>query len=606
MTMRLTAKYWKILLSVLFGVVVALFWAIPYMSVLSFQEQYQLFLFDWHYFLERVAVPGGLACYVAEFITQFNYIPVLGACLLALVYVLVQRMVWVLMRRHATADVYYPLSFIPSLMLWAHAGDENVMLCFFVAIMASLCAMLLYHVASKGEIFPRHRWWKIAFILIVLPPMYWCFGPCVLMVPLYILLFEGFKGRSLQGLALGVGAMVYSVAVILLSARGLQYPLFNLFVGVEYYRYPVYQPVMQTAIEVVTVLLPLAAPLLPQMRRKSLLAWSQCVVLAVGGWFFINHAYDTLKYDLIEYDFLVRTRQWDKVIEKAEKKQPSKPFDVACVNLALAMNGQLSDRLFEFFQNGAEGLFPSFQRDMTSPLPPGEAFYWLGMVNDAERYAFEAQEAIPNHRKSGRLTKRITECNIINGHYEVAMKYLRTLEKSLFYRKWAKEQKTMVREGRVNDDPVYGKLRAYRQKKQDFLFSDTEMDQMLGLLYVQNYDNRMAFEYLMCYELLQRDLERFNEYYPLGKYAKFSRIPNAYQQALVMQWTQQHGSFEGMPWSIEPATCNLLTQFVNLYMKNPNDPSLSMPPLANTFWSYMLVSQEGKEKKGKQQMKEIY
>ena len=606
MTMRLTAKYWKILLSVLFGVVVALFWAIPYMSVLSFQEQYQLFLFDWHYFLERVAVPGGLACYVAEFITQFNYIPVLGACLLALVYVLVQRMVWVLMRRHATADVYYPLSFIPSLMLWAHAGDENVMLCFFVAIMASLCAMLLYHVVSKGEIFPRHRWWKIAFILIVMPLMYWCFGPCVLMVPLYILLFEGFKGRSLQGLALGVGAMVYSVAVILLSARGLQYPLFNLFVGVEYYRYPVYQPVMQTAIEVVTVLLPLAAPLLPQMRRKSLLAWSQCVVLAVGGWFFINHAYDTLKYDLIEYDFLVRTRQWDKVIEKAEKKQPSKPFDVACVNLALAMNGQLSDRLFEFFQNGAEGLFPSFQRDMTSPLPPGEAFYWLGMVNDAERYAFEAQEAIPNHRKSGRLTKRITECNIINGHYEVAMKYLRILEKSLFYRKWAKEQKTMVREGRVNDDLVYGKLRAYRQKKQDFLFSDTEMDQMLGLLYVQNYDNRMAFEYLMCYELLQRDLERFNEYYPLGKYAKFSRIPNAYQQALVMQWTQQHGSFEGMPWSIEPATCNLLTQFVNIYMKNPNDPSLSMPPLAGTFWSYMLVSQEGKEKKGKQQMKEIY
>lgn len=606
MTMRLTAKYWKILLSVLFGVVVALFWAIPYMSVLSFQEQYQLFLFDWHYFLERVAVPGGLACYVAEFITQFNYIPVLGACLLALVYVLVQRMVWVLMRRHATADVYYPLSFIPSLMLWAHAGDENVMLCFFVAIMASLCAMLLYHVASKGEIFPRHRWWKIAFILIVMPLMYWCFGPCVLMVPLYILLFEGFKGHSLQGLALGVGAMVYSVAVILLFARGLQYPLFNLFVGVEYYRYPVYQPVMQTAIEVVTVLLPLAAPLLPQMRRKSLLTWSQCVVLAVGGWFFINHAYDTLKYDLIEYDFLVRTRQWDKVIEKAEKKQPSKPFDVACVNLALAMNGQLSDRLFEFFQNGAEGLFPSFQRDMTSPLPPGEAFYWLGMVNDAERYAFEAQEAIPNHRKSGRLTKRITECNIINGHYEVAMKYLRTLEKSLFYRKWAREQKTMVREGRVNGDPVYGKLRAYRQKKQDFLFSDTEMDQMLGLLYVQNYDNRMAFEYLMCYELLQRDLERFNEYYPLGKYAKFSRIPNAYQQALVMQWTQQHGSFEGMPWSIEPATCNLLTQFVNIYMKNPNDPSLSMPPLAGTFWSYMLVSQEGKEKKGKQQMKEIY
>ena len=236
MTMRLIAKYWKLLLSVLFGVVVALFWAIPYMSVLSFQEQYQLFLFDWHYFLDRVAVPGGLACYVAEFITQFNYIPVLGACLLAFIYVLVQRMVWVLMRRHATADVYYPLSFIPSLILWAHAGDENVMLGFFIAILASLCAMLLYHVVSNDEFFPKRKWWKIAFILVVLPLMYWCFGPCVLMVPLYILLFETFKGRSLQGLALGVGAVIFSIAAILLIARGLQYPWFNLFVGIEYYR----------------------------------------------------------------------------------------------------------------------------------------------------------------------------------------------------------------------------------------------------------------------------------------------------------------------------------------------------------------------------------
>jgi hypothetical protein len=195
---------------------------------------------------------------------------------------------------------------------------------------------------------------------------------------------------------------------------------------------------------------------------------------------------------------------------------------------------------------------------------------------------------------------------MINGHYKVAMKYLRMLEKSLFYSNWAKAQMEAIRKGQVDEDPVYGRLRSYRQKKQDFLFSDTEMDQMLGLLFVQNYDNRMAFEYLMCYELLQRDLERFNEYYPLGKYAKFKRIPNAYQQALAMQWTQQHGSFEGMPWSIEPATCNLLTQFVNLYTKNPKDPSLSVPPLGDTFWSYMLVSQEGMEKKGKQQMKEIY
>ena len=593
------------MLSLLFGIGVACYWGFLRMSVLSFQEQYQLFLTDTEYFQERMSVPGGLADYIGEFLTQFYFVPVLGACILALLSVALQVMVWLLARRNGANSAYYPLSFIPSLMLWAYMGDENVLLSFNVALLLALAIMLFYHQVSGNEGFPRYLLRKVAFILTV-PLIYWLIGPCVLMVVAYVAFYELSKHRSWGSLAFGTIGVVYAVAVVLLCARSLQYPLFNLFVGINYYRYPVYQPGMQTAIEAVATLLPLLLPLLPAVQKTVRVALVSIAVLAVGGWWVIGHSFDPLKYNLIEYDFLVRTRQWGKIIEKAERQQPTRPFDVSCVNLALAMQGQLSDRLFDFFQNGAEGLFPSFQRDMTSPLPPCETFYWLGMVNDAERYAFEAQEAIPNHRKSGRLTRRIIECNIINGHHEVAMKYLRMLERTVFYRKWAKEQKAIIKAGKVNEDPVYGRLRSFRQKKQDFLFSDTEMDQMLGLLFVQNYDNRMAFEYLMCYELLQRDLERFNAYYPLGKYAKFNRIPTAYQQALVMQWTQQHGSFEGMPWSIEPATCNMLTQFVNLYMKNQNDPSLSAPPFGNTFWSYMLVSQEGKERQGKQQMKEIY
>lgn len=593
------------MLSLLFGIGVACYWGFLRMSVLSFQEQYQLFLTDTEYFQERMSVPGGLADYIGEFLTQFYFVPVLGACILALLSVALQVMVWLLARRNGANSAYYPLSFIPSLMLWAYMGDENVLLSFNVALLLALAIMLFYHQVSGNEGFPRYLLRKVAFILTV-PLIYWLIGPCVLMVVAYVAFYELSKHRSWGSLAFGTIGVVYAVAVVLLCARSLQYPLFNLFAGINYYRYPVYQPGMQTAIEAVATLLPLLLPLLPAVQKTVRVALVSIAVLAVGGWWVIGHSFDPLKYNLIEYDFLVRTRQWGKIIEKAERQQPTRPFDVSCVNLALAMEGQLSDRLFDFFQNGAEGLFPSFQRDMTSPLPPCETFYWLGMVNDAERYAFEAQEAIPNHRKSGRLTRRIIECNIINGHHEVAMKYLRMLERTVFYQKWAKEQKAIIKAGKVNEDPVYGRLRSFRQKKQDFLFSDTEMDQMLGLLFVQNYDNRMAFEYLMCYELLQRDLERFNAYYPLGKYAKFNRIPTAYQQALVMQWTQQHGSFEGMPWSIEPATCNMLTQFVNLYMKNQNDPSLSAPPFGNTFWSYMLVSQEGKERQGKQQMKEIY
>ena len=150
------------------------------------------------------------------------------------------------------------------------------------------------------------------------------------------------------------------------------------------------------------------------------------------------------KEEAMEYDQLVRNKQWQEVIEKAEEKSPVSPFGVTCLNLALGKMGQMGDRMFEFYQNGTEGLLPEFQRDFTSPLPTSEAYYHLGMVNTAQRFTFEAMEAIPNFNKSGRCFKRLAETNLINGQYEVAAKYLRLLRKTIFYKDWAEDAMTYL------------------------------------------------------------------------------------------------------------------------------------------------------------------
>ena len=48
-------KTWKIGLSILFGVAVLLFWGSVYPAHISYQEQFQLFLFDADYWWERIA-----------------------------------------------------------------------------------------------------------------------------------------------------------------------------------------------------------------------------------------------------------------------------------------------------------------------------------------------------------------------------------------------------------------------------------------------------------------------------------------------------------------------------------------------------------------------
>lgn len=609
---NLMIKTWKPLLSLLFGVAVVIFWAVPFVGGLCFQEQYQMFLFDTGYFLERIVLPGGLADYISEFLVQFYYMPVLGGAIIALLLMGIQAAVWGLMKQYGARHDFpgYLLSFLPSIALWCAMGDQNVLLSFVVALFGALVI---------GWIHNRfhNRLVKVVFELVSTALVYWFLGPVVF---LYAALMIGDtlknakqKGNVFSGIGYSAGILILTIAWILLTTQTLQYPLYRIFAGLNYYRYPGAISPLPFVVMVWAVVIPFLG-MIP-CRQKSLQKLQQTkvvmvlsyVLVIVASWFGIKASFDEMTYELIDYDFLVRTEQWDKIIEKAEKKPATTPLSVSCVNLALSQKGMLADRLFEFYQNGGEGLFPTFTRDMISPVSTAEIFFRLGMVNDAERYMFEAQEAIPNYRKSARLTRRIIECEIINGNYKVAAKLLRRLQKTLFYSNWANQTMVLLgNEKAINQHPIYGKLRKYREKKQDFLFSDREMDQMLGLLFLNDNHNRMAYEYLMCYELLQRDMEKFMQYYPLGRFVGYDHIPRSFQEILIGNWMKTHSDPRTIPYSVDAQNVNNTLNFIQLYMQNPKDSQLSQQPYVSNAWHYVMVQGADEAAGKKEGMKEVY
>lgn len=608
---NLMIKTWKPLLSLLFGVAVVIFWAVPFVGGLCFQEQYQMFLFDTGYFLKRIVLPGGLADYISEFLVQFYYMPVLGGAIIALLLMGIQTAVWGLMKQYGARHDFpgYLLSFLPSIALWCAMGDQNVLLSFVVALFGALVI---------GWIHNRfhNRLVKVVFELVSTALVYWLLGPVVF---LYAVLMIGDtlknakqKGNVFSGIGYSVCILVLTIAWILLTTQTLQYPLYRIFAGLNYYRYPGAISPLPFVVMVWAVVIPFLG-MIP-CRQKSLQKLQQSkvvivlsyVLVIVASWFGIKASFDEMTYELIDYDFLVRTEQWDKIIEKAEKKPATTPLSVSCVNLALSQKGMLADRLFEFYQNGGEGLFPTFTRDMISPVSTAEIFFRLGMVNDAERYMFEAQEAIPNYRKSARLTRRIIECDIINGNYKVAAKLLRRLQKTLFYSNWANQTMALLgNEKAINRHPIYGKLRKYREKKQDFLFSDREMDQMLGLLFLNDNHNKMAYEYLMCYELLQRDMEKFMQYYPLGRFVGYDHIPRTFQEILIGNWMKTHSDPRTIPYSVDAQNVNNTLNFIQLYMQNPKDPQLGQQPYVSNAWHYVMVQGADEAAGKKEGMKEV-
>lgn len=607
---NLMIKTWKPLLSLLFGVAVVIFWAVPFVGGLCFQEQYQMFLFDTGYFLERIVLPGGLADYISEFLVQFYYMPVLGGAIIALLLMGIQAAVWGLMKQYGARHDFpgYLLSFLPSIALWCAMGDQNVLLSFVVALFGALVI---------GWIHNRfhNRLVKVVFELVSTALVYWFLGPVVFV---YVVLMIGDtlknalqKGNVLSGIGYSVCILILTIAWILLSTQTLQYPVSRLFLGLNYYRYPGVTFLLIYIVMALAAFIPFLGMVHPHgsalqkwQKSKWVMAVAYVIVLfaSVCG---IRTSFDELTYEMIDYDFWIRTEQWNKIIEHAEKKPATSPLGVSSVNLALSQTGQLPDRLFEFYQNGAEGLFPAFSRDMTSPVSISEVFYRLGMVNDAERYMFEAQEAIPNFRKSARLTRRIAECEIINGNYEVAAKLLRRLQKTLFYSNWANQMMALLgNEKAINRHPIYGKLRKYREKKQDFLFSDREMDQMLGLLFLNDKSNKMAYEYLMCYVLLQRDFNKFMLYYPLGRFVGYDHIPRSFQEILIEQWMKTHNDPRTIPYSVDAQNVNNTLNFIQIYLRNPKDPQLSQQPYVSNAWHYMVI--QDKEEAKKEEKKTIY
>jgi len=380
-------KMWKIGLSVLLGLSVLYFWGSVYPAHLSYQEQFQLFLLDADYWWGRVAVPGGVADYMAEFLTQFYYHVWIGAFVPAFLYVLLQRLVWALAKEQGASETFYPLSVLPVLLLWHFMGDENAMLSLAVALLLTLVACCLYTVL-------RGKRGRIAYVLFMLPLLYWGAGPVHFIFAGWVIVREfrlSVRDRNLlHGMAVLFGVGLWAAACPLLASIWVQYPMYRLMGGIGYYRFPIAILGIEIGLALLLIVIPFLMAALPEVRkRREAFVMLQLLLIGVAGFCFVSSGCDMDKEEAMRYDQLVRNKQWRKVIEKAEEKSPTSPFAVTCLNLALGKTGQLGDRMFEFYQNGTEGLLPEFQRDFTSPLPAGEAFYHLGMINTAQRHAFE-------------------------------------------------------------------------------------------------------------------------------------------------------------------------------------------------------------------------
>jgi len=577
--MSLLSKYWKIGVSLLFGVAVFLFWWLACPALLSFQEQYQLFLMDGDYIGQLLAVPDGFARCVAEYLTQYYINHALGALVLAIIFVIIHRLVWRLMAAVSdTASGHYALSFIPVLSLWLMLGDESVLLTFAIALILALATMWVYEVAGKRL--------RVYLIILLIPLLYWLAGPVVLMFAAWVTIrqFQTMDSKW-TGLLIGVLAIIYAIGCVIGSSWLVPYPLFRLFYGIDYYRFVEVYYWMFLFTMVLSVVIPAVMFWVPMLRRGRVTGCVEAVILLAAFLLLRPSFYDSRKAEVMEYDYLVRCQNWSAILAKADKKTPDLPMTVCATNLALGMSGQLGERLFDYYQNGTQGLVPLFERNFASILLTGEVYWQLGLVNNAQQFAFEAMEAIPNYAKSCRAVKRLAETNLVNGEYAVARKYMQMLQKTLAYHQWAERTLPLLgNEKAISEHPVYGRMRQIRLKD-DFLFSERELDKIFGQLVMHNQRNGLALQYLLAAPLLNRDVNTFMNYMIYVDGLHLGYRPRSCQEAVVFAYAQRK---QRPPQGyVSDMVLRQFGEYVNIYSQGGKDaPQLAR--FKNTAWYYFM------------------
>lgn len=518
--------HWTI--SLLLGAFSFCWWWKGHPEVLSWHEQNQMFRYAADYFWSRAAMPGGICAYASEWLTQFYYYPTVGAAILALFMMGIYGSTSHLLSRMNTSQrASSTLALTVPCTLWCMMGDEQIMLSYTCAFWAALFL-------SEWILKRRNR----CLTSIVLIIGYYLLGPIAWMIPLAHIVGELYLHHTPRSVLCSM--MLY--AMLTFGCLGISYyvidpshPWAVIWQGIFYYRSIIFDLEAPAALWILPLVIPVLMWLCQIVNKdKYVIVLSMLIVGTTGGG--LVYSYDTDKYEQLRQDYLIRSGKWEQILADAKHHQPHTEMSSSAVNLALAMTGQMPNKLFEYYQCGIDGLILMQKRDNIQMLPTMEAFYRLGLINLAQWYAFEAQQAIPNQNQSARLTKRLAECNLINGRYDVAQKYIDLLKQTQFYSHWAvKAEQLLWDDVLIGQHNEYGRLRRYMPTAvDDCLYPHPEIEKIIGRLYMRNESNTMAMNYFLSALLLKGMREEFVGYLIPELQRLEDPFPRGYKEYYIM------------------------------------------------------------------------
>lgn len=509
--------------TIIFCAVLAAFYASAYPSHILWQEQNQIFLNTSHWIATYFNKPAWLGCLLGDWLTQFYCHPVVGAIILSLAITTCTVCFAIMARRLFPRIIVYILTGLFAILLIACSMPASTTLAFYICVAGGLILGLIHIRIPIG----KQHYLDLSPLLVI--PAYWAFGFGALITSVIIIAFSLKSGLSRQRQKLwwltAICAAVFVVATpaLLCDHYVLSYSKALLYPGI-------------------------AKPELPNYAHEERLAIADA---------FYRGNYNRAKRLALNTD---------------------EPNDISAFYyyLSSALQDSLPDNLMKYNVKNL-GTLTSIGED--TPLPVinmmNDLYYEAGDMTYAERAAMMRNVFSPRNRNV-RMIKRLAEINLVSGDTLAALKYLRILDRTHAYSNWSKQHTPGNMSPEIEKDIM--RRRNLSNGKDNIRLGDNCRNILLELL-ESNPRNMLALDYLLCTDLLLKDMDTFKMDY--DKYCMERgepRYKKLYQEALMIYLAGTGASDEEWDRYIVPD--HLVDSFRSYSNQRGN------PAFRDTYWYY--------------------
>ena len=289
-----------------------------------------------------------------------------------------------------------------------------------------------------------------------------------------------------------------------------------------------------------------------------------------------------LKYDC-EYYFNRTSRLQDETIS------PNGILPTYYAHLIDAKQRNLPNNLLARMKYDINGLFIPVAPTSApqSIYAANEVWFELGDMTMAEHATMLGMIFSP-YNKGSRALKRLAEINLINHDDEAAKKYLRMLQKTIAHYNWAEERMPGIHSERVQQ---WLNVKRNFIPRTDVIRNSADIQTSLCNLLDANPNNLLALDYLLCYDLLIKDINSFGNH--LEKYSNGYSNHRLYQEAYLIYATGQDSPFpKNEKIVIEPEVIDNFYQYTKLYQSEEDNVEQLKQLFDKTYWFYYHFAQK--------------